>query len=346
VGEESIFNEGSTADTVYDLLDNQEEGGFDPALLTANTRQRLSALALGPIPVSLLFTAPVDDLGPGCASLLATRWILDRNARAADLQHLAPLGDRWSVAEIEELILKPTHRYPVERHILIIERADSMDPRCADRLLKTLEEPPSSTTFVLCATDASRIPATIRGRVEHHLELEPASAQTRIEALVAYGVERSAAQEAVELAGPAVSLAMLIAVDPELAGIARALMHSKAWGYSQSPVKDADEIIENASILAASWLKGKAVKRSTERLTPVERARLRILLSVCLDRYKRETSAQLREIAAGMGGALNVQGSYITSHGIQRRLEGLERAERQLRSFTSPRLVLASLLTV
>jgi hypothetical protein len=346
VDEESIFNEGSSADPVYDLTGDRDDSGFDPALLTALSRQRLAAIATGKIPVSLLFTAPVDDLGPGSASLLATRWVRDPGARAADVRHLVPAGDRWTVAELEELVLAPTHRYPVERHVFIIERADAMDPRCADRLLKTLEEPPSATTFVLCATDAAAIPATIRGRVEQHLQLDPASAEVRVEALVASGIERGTAQEAVELAGPAVSLASLIAQYPDLAATARAVMHHQAWTVTAAPASDAQAIIDNASILAASWLQGKSVKRSTERLTPVERARLRLLLSICFDRYRAATSAQLTQLAGEAGGALHVDGGYVTTKGVQARLEALESAERQLRSFTSPRLVIASLLTV
>jgi hypothetical protein len=54
----------------------------------------------------------------------------------------------------------------------------------------------------------------------------------------------------------------------------------------------------------------------------------------------------LTQLAGEAGGALHVDGGYVTTKGVKARLEALERAERQLRSFTSPRLVIASLLTV
>jgi len=48
--------------------------------------------------------------------------------------------------------------------IAIIDPADAMNPNAANALLKTLEEPASSTIIMLVADDPSRLPATIRSR--------------------------------------------------------------------------------------------------------------------------------------------------------------------------------------
>jgi DNA polymerase III subunit delta' len=50
--------------------------------------------------------------------------------------------------------------------IVLIDPADAMNPSAANALLKTLEEPASSTVIVLVADDASRLPATIRSRCQ------------------------------------------------------------------------------------------------------------------------------------------------------------------------------------
>lgn len=50
--------------------------------------------------------------------------------------------------------------------IALIDPADRMNANAANALLKTLEEPASSTVIVLVADDPSRLPATIRSRCQ------------------------------------------------------------------------------------------------------------------------------------------------------------------------------------
>ncbi len=322
-----------------------DDSGFDPALLTTATRQRLTAIARLGAPVAILFSSRVDDLAPGSALLLASRWVRSPEARSTDVRHLFPEGDRWTVGELEELILAPAHHFPVERHVFIIERADAMDARCADRLLKTLEEPPSATTFVLCATDPDNIAATIRGRIEHHIALEAAPAEVRVEALTSGGITRAAAQSAVDLAGPAISLAMVLALYPELSSAAERVLRSPAWSYTSTPVSDAIAIVEDAAVVAASWYQGKPVKRTPEKLSPVERARMRQLLGLCLERHLTESGLLLTKLATEAGGSLNVEGRLVSTAVVESRLRAAEAAIRQLRAYTSPKLVLAALLS-
>lgn len=58
----------------------------------------------------------------------------------------------------------PPHEGPVR--VFIVEEATSLAPPAANSLLKTLEEPPSRTLFVLCTTAPEQLLPTIRSRCQ------------------------------------------------------------------------------------------------------------------------------------------------------------------------------------
>jgi DNA polymerase III delta' subunit len=58
----------------------------------------------------------------------------------------------------------PPHEGPVR--VFIVEEATSLAPPAANALLKTLEEPPSRTLFVLCTTAPEQLLPTIRSRCQ------------------------------------------------------------------------------------------------------------------------------------------------------------------------------------
>ena len=51
--------------------------------------------------------------------------------------------------------------------VYIIDEVHQLSPAAKDALLKTLEEPPPQTLFVLATTEPHRVPATIRSRTQH-----------------------------------------------------------------------------------------------------------------------------------------------------------------------------------
>lgn len=51
--------------------------------------------------------------------------------------------------------------------VYIIDEVHQLSPPAKDALLKTLEEPPPQTLFVLATTEPHRVPATIRSRTQH-----------------------------------------------------------------------------------------------------------------------------------------------------------------------------------
>ena len=66
-----------------------------------------------------------------------------------DLTWVAPSGAaEMLVADIEEPVVAAATRTPFEarRRVFVIERAETMNDQAANRMLKTLEEPPPSRT--------------------------------------------------------------------------------------------------------------------------------------------------------------------------------------------------------
>jgi DNA polymerase-3 subunit delta' len=88
-----------------------------------------------------------------------------------DVVLIEPADDRASrtisVQQIREVIrASGYHRFDARQRIVIIDPAESMQPSAANALLKTLEEPPSGTGFILIATHASALLPTIRSRCQ------------------------------------------------------------------------------------------------------------------------------------------------------------------------------------
>jgi DNA polymerase-3 subunit delta' len=58
------------------------------------------------------------------------------------------------------------HRFSGRRRVVIIDPVEAMGPSAANALLKTLEEPPEGTGFILIATQASTLLPTIVSRCQ------------------------------------------------------------------------------------------------------------------------------------------------------------------------------------
>lgn len=88
-----------------------------------------------------------------------------------DVVFVEPSADRAtpviSVAQVREVVRKTGyHRYNARRRFFVFDPAESMPPASANALLKTLEEPPDGTGFILIATHASSLLSTIASRCQ------------------------------------------------------------------------------------------------------------------------------------------------------------------------------------
>jgi hypothetical protein len=97
-----------------------------------------------------------------------------------------------------EPVLASAYRKPLEgsRQVFLIDPADALAPQGAARYLKSLEEPPAGTVFVLLTTRPERLPETVLSRCRR-VRLAPASEERIRDALAADG---ASAEDAARLA--------------------------------------------------------------------------------------------------------------------------------------------------
>jgi DNA polymerase-3 subunit delta' len=110
-----------------------------------------------------------------------------------------PIARSIRIAQIRAL--EPILSMPpalADRRVIIIDAADDLERPAANALLKMLEEPPASTTFMLISHVAGRLLPTIRSRcrVLRFAPLDEAGMQAALA-----GVEGSAADKAAAIAG-------------------------------------------------------------------------------------------------------------------------------------------------
>ncbi|MBU1168151.1 MAG: DNA polymerase III subunit delta' [Proteobacteria bacterium] len=84
-----------------------------------------------------------------------------------DILHISPSGNMIKIAQIRELcsklLLKP---YEAKTRVVIIDDAHSMNPESSNALLKSLEEPPENTMFILITNQTSDLLPTIVSRCQ------------------------------------------------------------------------------------------------------------------------------------------------------------------------------------
>ncbi|HSZ05500.1 MAG TPA: hypothetical protein VK778_09915 [Solirubrobacteraceae bacterium] len=97
--------------------------------------------------------------------------VAERVARGShpDLTWVTPSGAaEMLVADIEEPVVAAAARTPFEsaRRVFVIEGAETMNDQAANRMLKTLEEPPAFTHLLLLADRREDVLATIASRCQ------------------------------------------------------------------------------------------------------------------------------------------------------------------------------------
>ena len=150
----------------------------------------------------------------GCGECLACRTALAGSH--ADVTHVVTDQSQHRVDDIRELVrlaaLAPAGR---RWQVVIIEDADRLNDRSADALLKSIEEPPPRTVWLLCAPTAEDVVATIRSRCRS-LVLRTPSTQAVAEHLVARdGVPESVAVFAARASQGHIGRARALALDDD-----------------------------------------------------------------------------------------------------------------------------------
>jgi DNA polymerase-3 subunit delta' len=134
-----------------------------------------------------------------------------------DLVVLERSGASILVDEARE-ITRLALRSPMEgtRKVLVLTDFHAVE-EAAPALLKTIEEPPASAVFLILADQVTPELVTIASRCVR-VEFPPLGAEVIAAALVAEGVESSAAADAASLAAGSLARARTIANDPDMRG--------------------------------------------------------------------------------------------------------------------------------
>ena len=133
-----------------------------------------------------------------------------------DVVTFAPEGAFLRMSDAEE-IARVAVRSPLEgnRKVLVLTDFHRVQ-RVGPALLKTIEEPPETTVFVILADTVPPELVTIASRCVR-IEMTPIPVEALVELLVGDGVEPSAARVAAEAAGGSLGRARLLVADPGLA---------------------------------------------------------------------------------------------------------------------------------
>ena len=126
---------------------------------------------------------------------------LARRSLHVDIVEFEPEGTFFLAGQADDVILEAT-RAPREgvRKVLILHDVDRMNETSANRMLKTIEEPPDRFVFVLTTTNPDEVILTIRSRCQR-VDFAGLADAAIAKHLVASDVEVSAADLAAGLAG-------------------------------------------------------------------------------------------------------------------------------------------------
>ena len=145
--------------------------------------------------------------------------VTDRQVQARthpDLSVLATEKVIITIDEVRELVRSAQYSPSVGRYrVMVIEDADRMTERTSNLLLKSLEEPPERTVWVLCApSDADLLP-TIRSRVRTVRLTVPSVADVAALLERRDGIEPELAEQAARHAQSHIGMARRLATNAE-----------------------------------------------------------------------------------------------------------------------------------
>lgn len=127
-----------------------------------------------------------------------------------DLVSIEPEGASLGVDQIRATVMR-SNMAPIEgdRKIFLIDDAGRMTEAAANALLKTLEEPSSSTIFILVAESEEEFPPTVASRCRV-IQFSRVPFAGLVAGMVASGSEEVAAEAAARIAGGRPGMAFLV----------------------------------------------------------------------------------------------------------------------------------------
>jgi DNA polymerase-3 subunit delta' len=190
--------------------------------------QRLQDAAAHPVH-AYLFVGPAGSTKDAAARAFAALLLTgtddpsDRAARLAlrgehpDVREIRRVGASISAEQIDDIV-RTAAMAPIEgrRKVMILDEFHLLDARGAARLLKTLEEPPESTVFIVLADQVDSELVTIASRCVR-IEFVPIEPDAIRDALIAEGHPPDVAAAAATSSAGNLDRARVLVSDPGLA---------------------------------------------------------------------------------------------------------------------------------
>ena len=160
--------------------------------------------------LALAFAAALMCAEGGCGSCNSCQMIQSKNH--PDVQVLNTQRVLISIDEVTEFIEKSIQMPAVGKYrVMVIEDADRMSERTSNLLLKSLEEPPKGTIWMICAPSEADLLPTIRSRVRR-VQLKVPTVEAVAQLLVdKYGIGFELAQQSAAQAQSHVGMARRLA---------------------------------------------------------------------------------------------------------------------------------------
>jgi DNA polymerase-3 subunit delta' len=160
--------------------------------------------------IALAFAAALLCSEGGCSSCSSCEMI--RVGNHPDVLVLNTERVQISIDEVNEFIEKSIHMPAIGKYrIMLVEDADRMSERTSNVLLKSLEEPPKGTIWMLCAPSEADLIPTIRSRVRR-IQLKVPTVEAVAQLLVdKYGIGFELAQQSAAQAQSHVGMARRLA---------------------------------------------------------------------------------------------------------------------------------------
>lgn len=162
--------------------------------------------------IALAFAAALVCPEGGCGTCADCR-----NAIAGthvDIEHIVPEGIIYTVEDtralIERAALAPSRSH---WHVIVIEDVDRFRAESASTLLKSLEEPPPGTVWLLCAPTSDDVFETIRSRCRQVVLTSPTLGSIADQLTKRYGIDQQMAIFAARAAQGHIGRARALATD-------------------------------------------------------------------------------------------------------------------------------------
>lgn len=223
-------------------------------LLHAATKKSLGNFIKQPSHTLAIVGAPGAGKGVTAAHIAAELLSLpvDKLASNPYFRVYQPLNNTTTIEtarEISNLItLKTTGKSNIRR-VIIIEDAQTMTVEAQNALLKTFEEPPSDTVFIVTLSSTSNILPTILSRLQV-ISLQPLSQKEVVEHFVKAGNDQAKVKQYYFMSGGLPGLMDALLSDETSHPLVRSVQQAKAILQADSfeRLTMADEIVKNKQV--------------------------------------------------------------------------------------------------